>query len=116
MVEPIASISVGAARRTLGFSARRESGLLYLQCDQGQRVKIALAQIDTTIGDFAGNVDLIVKYAECASSRGADLVVFPELALCGYPPRDLVEKPGFIERSQSELLRLARLLPPIPAL
>jgi NAD+ synthase (glutamine-hydrolysing) len=116
MVEPIASISVGAARRTLGFSARRESGLLYLQCDQGQRVKIALAQIDTTIGDFTGNVDLIVKYAECASSRGADLVVFPELALCGYPPRDLVEKPGFIERSQSELLRLARLLPPIPAL
>ncbi len=70
-------------------------------------MKIALAQIDTTIGDFAGNVDLIVKYAECARDRGADLVVFPELALCGYPPRDLVEKPGFIERSQSELLRLA---------
>jgi NAD+ synthetase len=79
-------------------------------------VKIALAQIDTTIGDFAGNVDLIVKYAECARDRGADLVVFPELALCGYPPRDLVEKPGFIERSQSELIRLARILPPIPAL
>jgi NAD+ synthetase len=79
-------------------------------------VKIALAQIDTTIGDFAGNVDLIVKYAGCARDRGADLVVFPELALCGYPPRDLVEKPGFIERSQSELKRLARLLPGIPAL
>lgn len=79
-------------------------------------MKIALAQIDTTIGDFAGNVDLIVKYSECARSRGADLVVFPELALCGYPPRDLVEKAGFVERSQSELLRLARLLPSIPAL
>ena len=79
-------------------------------------MKIALAQIDTTIGDFAGNVDLIVKYAECAHGRGADLVVFPELALCGYPPRDLVEKPAFVERSQNELLRLARLLPPIPAL
>jgi NAD+ synthetase len=79
-------------------------------------VKIALAQIDTTIGDFAGNVALIVKYAECARDRGADLVVFPELALCGYPPRDLLEKPGFIERSQSELIRLARNLPPIPAL
>ena len=79
-------------------------------------MKIALAQIDTTIGDFAGNVELIVKYAECARERGADLVVFPELALCGYPPRDLVEKPGFIERSESELIRLARQLPPIPAL
>ena len=79
-------------------------------------MKIALAQIDTTIGDFAGNVDLIVKYAGRARERGADLVVFPELALCGYPPRDLVEKPGFIERSQSEMIRLARILPPIPAL
>lgn len=79
-------------------------------------MKIALAQIDTTIGDFNGNVDLIVKYAQCARERGADLVVFPELALCGYPPRDLLEKPGFIERSQSELIRLARILPPIPAL
>jgi NAD+ synthetase len=79
-------------------------------------VKIALAQIDTTIGDFDGNVTLIVKYAEQARARGADLVVFPELALCGYPPRDLLEKPRFIERSQSELIRLAHSLPPIPAL
>jgi NAD+ synthase/NAD+ synthase (glutamine-hydrolysing) len=79
-------------------------------------VKIALAQIDTTVGDFAGNVNLIIKFAECARERGADLVVFPELALCGYPPRDLVEKSGFVERSQSELIRLARSLPPIPAL
>jgi len=79
-------------------------------------VKIALAQVDTTIGDFAGNVSLMVKYAECAWQRGADLVVFPELALCGYPPRDWVENPAFIARSESELLRLAGLLPPIPAL
>jgi NAD+ synthetase len=79
-------------------------------------VKIALAQIDTTVGDFAGNVDRIVKNAERARNRGADLVVFPELALCGYPPRDLVEKLGFVERSQSELIRLARMLPSIPTL
>jgi NAD+ synthetase len=79
-------------------------------------VKIALAQIDTTVGDFPGNVDLILKNAELAKDRGADLVVFPELALCGYPPRDLVERAGFVERSQSELLRVARSLPKIPAL
>lgn len=79
-------------------------------------MKIALAQINTTVGDFAGNAERIVKYARCALERGADLVAFPELALSGYPPRDLVEKPGFVERSERELERLAGLLPPIPAL
>jgi NAD+ synthase (glutamine-hydrolysing) len=79
-------------------------------------MRIALAQINTTVGDFAGNVERMVKYARRATERGADLVVFPELALCGYPPRDLVEKPEFVERSERELLRLAGLLPDIPAL
>ena len=79
-------------------------------------MKIALAQINTTVGDFAGNIDRIVKYAHRAQERRADLVVFPELALCGYPPRDLVERPGFIRKSESELSRLAGLLPPVPVL
>jgi NAD+ synthetase len=79
-------------------------------------MRIALAQINTTVGDFAGNIERIVKYARRAQERGADLVVFPELAVCGYPPRDLVERPGFICKSETELERLAELLPPIPAL
>ncbi len=79
-------------------------------------MKIALAQINPTVGDFAGNIDRIVNYAQHAQERGADLVVFPELALCGYPPRDLVERPGFIRKSETELERLAGLLPPLPAL
>ena len=79
-------------------------------------MKIALAQINTTVGDFNGNVERILKFARCARDRGADLVVFPELALCGYPPRDLVEKPSFIARSEAELDRLAQLLPDIRAL
>ena len=79
-------------------------------------MKIALAQIDPTVGDFAGNVERIVKFTRQAAGRNADLVVFPELAVCGYPPRDLVEKPDFIERSEQELGRLAGLVPPeIPA-
>lgn len=79
-------------------------------------MKIALAQINTTVGDFAGNVERIVKFACAAVERRADLVVFPELALCGYPPRDLVEKPGFVRRSEEDLERLAGLLPPnLPA-
>jgi len=79
-------------------------------------MKIALAQINTTVGDFAGNVDRIVKYACRAQELGAGLVVFPELAVCGYPPRDLVERPGFLRKSESELERLAGLLPPVPVL
>ena len=79
-------------------------------------MKIALAQINPTVGDFAGNVARIVEYAQQALKRGADLVVFPELAVCGYPPRDLVERPGFIRKSEAELERLAGLLPPIAAL
>ncbi len=79
-------------------------------------MRIALAQINTTVGDFDGNVERIVRFAGQAHSRAADLVIFPELALCGYPPRDLVEKPSFVARCESELLRLAGLLPPIPAL
>ena len=79
-------------------------------------MKIALAQINTTVGDFEGNVAKILQYARMAVDRKADLVVFPEMAVCGYPPRDLVERPDFIERSEAELSRLTHLLPDIPAL
>ena len=56
-------------------------------------MKIALAQIDTTVGDLPGNVDLMVRSARDAAASGAGVVVFPELSVTGYPPRDLVEKP-----------------------
>jgi len=79
-------------------------------------MKIALAQINTTVGDFEGNVAKIVQYARMAVDRKADLVVFPEMAVCGYPPRDLVERRDFIERSEAELSRLSHLLPDVPAL
>ena len=79
-------------------------------------MKIALAQINTTVGDFAGNAGKILEYAQRAKTQGADFVVFPELALCGYPPRDLVEKSEFIERSECELQKLAAALPDVPTL
>ncbi len=71
-------------------------------------MKIALGQINPTVGDLAGNADRMVRYAREASAAGAQLVIFPELAVCGYPPRDLVEKPSFLDRVQQELARLAR--------
>jgi NAD+ synthase (glutamine-hydrolysing) len=79
-------------------------------------MRIALAQINTTVGDFAGNAERIVRFAREAAGRGADLVVFPELAITGYPPRDLVEKSDFVERSERELERLASLVPEVRVL
>jgi NAD+ synthase (glutamine-hydrolysing) len=70
-------------------------------------MKIALAQFNPTIGDFEGNSTRILELAVQAKSGGADLAVFPELCLCGYPPQDLVERPAFIERNQTELAGLA---------
>ena len=71
-------------------------------------MRIALAQTNPTIGDFEGNSARLLNAAREADARGADVVVFPELALCGYPPRDLVEKPSFLDRSEAELARFAR--------
>ncbi len=70
-------------------------------------MRIALAQVNTTVGDLKGNVDLIARVARRASEGGAELVVFPELTVTGYPPRDLVEKPSFLERTEQQLQRLA---------
>ncbi|HOK44783.1 MAG TPA: NAD+ synthase [Bryobacteraceae bacterium] len=70
-------------------------------------MRIALGQINTTVGDLAGNTDLMVRTAQKAAAGGARLVVFPELSLTGYPPRDLVEKPSFLERTAEQLKRLA---------
>jgi len=71
-------------------------------------VKLALGQINTTVGDLTGNVNKMVEFARRAREKGADLLVFHELAVSGYPPRDLVEKPVFLQRNLEELERLAR--------
>jgi len=63
-------------------------------------VRIALAQINPTVGDFQGNSAKIIDHALRARSAGVDLVLFPELSICGYPPRDLVERPWFVERNR----------------
>jgi len=71
-------------------------------------MRIALAQLNPTVGDLAGNVDRMTRAARDAAARGAEVVVFPELSLTGYPPRDLVEKPAFLEGCERELDRLAQ--------
>ena len=71
-------------------------------------MKIALAQFNPTVGDFEGNRARILEMAHEAKSGGADLAVFSELCICGYPPQDLIERPSFAERNQTELMRLAK--------
>ena len=71
-------------------------------------MRIALAQINPTVGDVTGNVNIMTRVARDAAARGAEVIVFPELSVTGYPPRDLVEKPSFVEASERELERLAR--------
>lgn len=71
-------------------------------------MKIAIAQINTTVGDFDGNTEKITEAWQRADEAGADLVVFPELALCGYPPRDLLFKPAFLKDNEAALKRLAK--------
>ncbi len=70
--------------------------------------RIALAQIDTTVGDFPGNADKIRERCRRARAAGARLVVFPELAVCGYPPRDFLDMPEFVSRAASTLADLAQ--------
>jgi len=79
-------------------------------------VRIALAQLSPVVGDYAGNVDRVVDAAGRALAAGCDLVVTPELALCGYPPRDLLDRPDFVAEGQSALEVLAARLPAIEAI
>lgn len=72
------------------------------------RMKIALAQINPTVGDLAGNRRLAQEAAELATSAGADCVVLPELALTGYPPMDLLERDRFVDDQLAELDELAK--------
>jgi NAD+ synthase (glutamine-hydrolysing) len=70
-------------------------------------VKLALAQINPTVGDFSGNTRKIIDFAKEAAGRGAELVLFPELAVCGYPPADFLEKDAFLLQAQRSVLEIA---------
>ena len=70
-------------------------------------MRVALGQINTTVGDLAGNTAKMADFATRAAEKSAELIVFPELAITGYPPRDLVEKPSFLLDSEAALENLA---------
>ena len=70
-------------------------------------MKIALGQINPTVGDFSGNAAKIVDFSRRAQGAGAGMILFPELSVCGYPPRDLVERPSFVARNRDSVERIA---------
>jgi len=71
-------------------------------------MKIALAQINTTIGDFEGNTEKIFQFIDAARQKTCDLVIFPELAIPGYPPTDYIDKPDFIRSNLEKLDLIAK--------
>ncbi|MGI4852414.1 MAG: nitrilase-related carbon-nitrogen hydrolase, partial [Janthinobacterium lividum] len=70
-------------------------------------MKIALIQLNPTVGDFRANVERILRSAAEAGAQGADLAVFPELALPGYPPQDLIENEHFLKAAEDALRQVA---------
>ena len=74
-------------------------------------MRVALCQIDTTVGDFVGNRERIVSAAELALAQGAELAVFPELAVCGYPAEDLLLRKSFLAAHDASLVELTKAVP-----
>ena len=74
-------------------------------------MRVALAQIDTTVGDIWGNVEKMADALERATDSGADLIAYPELTIPGYPPEDLLMRPSFIEENLKALDEFARVVP-----
>jgi NAD+ synthase (glutamine-hydrolysing) len=71
-------------------------------------VKIALGQINPTVGDFDGNAAKIIEFSQRAKAGGAGMILFPELSICGYPPRDLVERRSFVEHNLTAVEQVAK--------
>src|SRR3972149_1818368 len=76
-------------------------------------MRIAMAQINAIVGDLEGNTRKICEAIEAAAEKGADLIAFPELALTGYPPEDLLLKPDFVAANREALLEVARRTPAV---
>ena len=71
-------------------------------------LRIAVAQINTTVGDLGGNTKKIIEYIKKASKFKTDIVIFPELAITGYPPEDLLLREDFVSENKEYLKKIAK--------
>ncbi len=76
--------------------------------DKPRKLRLGMSQIDVTVGDFAGNLEKMLRVLDEARKLKVDLLAFPELAICGYPPEDLLMKPQFIQKNLQTLEKLAQ--------
>ena len=74
-------------------------------------MRLALAQINAVVGDLDGNRERILSGLADARTEGAELVLFPELAVTGYPPEDLLLRPGFVRAAEESLREIAKRAP-----
>jgi len=73
-----------------------------------RRLRLGMAQINTTVGDFQGNTKKILEAIAHGKSLGVDLLTFPELAVCGYPPEDLLQKPKFVAENLKAIKKIEK--------
>jgi len=83
---------------------------------QKENLRIAISQINTTVGDLEANCNKIAQYIQKAKAQGVDIITFPELALAGYPPEDLLLKPKFIADNLKKIKELAKVVDNILAI
>ena len=74
-------------------------------------MKISLAQINPTVGDIKANYKLIVKHAKIALGKNSEILITPELSICGYPPEDLLLNNDFVDECNKSLLKIAKKFP-----
>lgn len=79
-------------------------------------MRLGLAQLNTIVGDLAGNREKIIAAYTALAAQGAELVIFPELAVCGYPPRDLLLKRRFVPDIGESLAQIAAVVGEVPAI
>src|SRR6185437_14956589 len=82
--------------------------MIAMNARPADRLAIAVAQLNCTLGDIAGNAEKVRRARAEAAAQGADIVVFPELFIAGYPPEDLVLKPAFQAACRAAIEKLAR--------
>src|SRR3990170_3643386 len=104
------------ARRRRGAPACHVESFLPVSRKPWRRMRLALAQINTVVGDLDGNRSRILARLDEARSASADLVLFPELAVTGYPPEDLLLRPGFVRTARASLEEIARACTGVTAL
>src|SRR6266576_6697940 len=99
-----------------GAAPPSQSAVLEFSTGRRKPMRLALAQINSVVGDIDGNAARVVEWLEQARDANADLVLFPELVVTGYPPEDLLLRPGFVRAARRAVEEIARAAQGVTAL